>query len=511
MNVSELIDAYETQQVECPPRRSIRTLRKGQVATIRSTTLFHVNELPLENHYRPMSLEQNATQATATSLPLPRPAMPTDLLPAATIVFQTQHGGQLVLVPVRGTVAPATTQISIATTSGAPPTPSPEPLPVPLRQGPSNPPLHPGADHLDSHPLAWHATSHRNEPTRLQKLWEDSRKLGEYHTAHGEFPADFQRARYSKAAFVARKLAALPTPPTTVLDFMTPYEVARRYDNLLEQYVHSARAALDEAMPAPQPQGDTVPNLPIPMKRAENVLTDNKDEGRTTTATPKDKGKGRDTQVVACEEAKGVDTELGDSEKENDPDHPGAGWMRYKVANPEHYVMWIPMPGEPGDTRAGYIQYVFNGKDTTLEGTFGKGHPVYRQPLRARRADTCPNLTDNKDIWDDHLSAFNPESTMAEIIDRYVHHMADPRLIAKVIHYHAQKSRQDTLAAHIKDLTEQQQRNNDVLMNTTRSLIHTKAATRLIEQMFAEPPSHKEPYKAYPFSICAGQGPANHP
>ncbi|KAH9964434.1 hypothetical protein BC827DRAFT_931532 [Russula dissimulans] len=26
--------------------------------------------------------------------------------------------------------------------------------------------------------------------------------------------------------------------------------------------------------------------------------------------------------------------------------------------------------------------------------------------------------------------------------------------------------------------------------------------------MFAEPPSHKEPYKAYPFSIHAGQGPA---
>jgi hypothetical protein len=46
-------------------------------------------------------------------------------------------------------------------------------------------------------------------------------------------------------------------------------------------------------------------------------------------------------------------------------------------------------------------------------------------------------------------------------------------------------------------------------MTTTRSLIHAKAATRLIEQMFAEPPASKEPYKAYPFSIRAGQGPAN--
>jgi hypothetical protein len=98
---------------------------------------------------------------------------------------------------------------------------------------------------------------------------------------------------------------------------------------------------------------------------------------------------------------------------------------------------------------------------------------------------------------------------MAEIVDRYVHHMADPGLIAEVVRYHAQKNRQGTLAARIKDLTEQQQCNDDALMNTTRSLIHAKAATRLIEQMFAEPPSSEEPYKAYPFSIRAGQGPAN--
>jgi hypothetical protein len=87
--------------------------------------------------------------------------------------------------------------------------------------------------------------------------------------------------------------------------------------------------------------------------------------------------------------------------------------------------------------------------------------------------------------------------------------MADPGLIAKVVHYCAQKNCQGTLATCIKDLTEQQQHNNDTLMNTTCSLIHTKAATHLIEQMFAEPPSHEEPYKAYPFSIHAGQGPAN--
>jgi Chromo (CHRromatin Organisation MOdifier) domain len=292
MNASELIEAYETRQIECPPRRSIRTPRKGPVATIHSATLFHSNEPPPENHYRPMSQEQDAAQTTTTSLPSPRPATPVNLLPATTIVFQTQHGGHLALVPIGGTVASATTQVSIAATSGAPPTPSPELLPVPPQQGPSNPPLHPGADHLNSHPLSWHATSHRDEPERLKKLWEDSRRLDEYHTMHGEFPADFQRARYSKAAFVAGKLAALPAPPTTILEVMSSYEVARKYDNLLEQYVHSARAALDEVALIPLPQGDTVPNSPIPMERVESVLTDNEDEGQTSAAAPEDKGKG---------------------------------------------------------------------------------------------------------------------------------------------------------------------------------------------------------------------------
>jgi hypothetical protein len=131
MNALELIDAYETWQTERPPQRSIRTLRKGPVATIRSATLSHSNELPSKNHYRPMSQEQDAAQTTTTSLPSPHPAMPVDLLPAATIIFQTQHSGHLVLIPVGGTVTSATTQVSIAATSGAPLTPSPEPLPVP--------------------------------------------------------------------------------------------------------------------------------------------------------------------------------------------------------------------------------------------------------------------------------------------------------------------------------------------------------------------------------------------
>jgi hypothetical protein len=100
---------------------------------------------------------------------------------------------------------------------------------------------------------------------------------------------------------------------------------------------------------------------------------------------------------------------------------------------------------------------------------------------------------------------------MAEVVNQYVHHMANLGLIAEVVRYCAQKNRQGTLAARIKDLTKQQQCNDDALLTTTRSLIHARAATCLVEQLFAENPPQEEPYKAYPLSICAGQGPAYHP
>jgi hypothetical protein len=100
---------------------------------------------------------------------------------------------------------------------------------------------------------------------------------------------------------------------------------------------------------------------------------------------------------------------------------------------------------------------------------------------------------------------------MAEIVNHYIHHMKDPGLITEVVCYRAQKICQGMLAACIKDLTEQQQQYNDVLLTMTRSLVHAKAATRLIEQMFKVPPANEQPYKAYPYSIRAGQGPTNHP
>jgi hypothetical protein len=323
--------------------------------------------------------QENASQTTPTSLPMPRPATPDDLIPyATTTIFQTQSGGQLALVPVGATYTGPSTQISAM--GGPPPTPSPEPLPVPP---PTGPPNHPNNIAYSTGPHSTnlqHASGHRNEEGPLRKLWENSRRLGDYHTIHGEYPPNFRGPGFTKLAFIAEKLAKLPTPPTNILEFMTSYEVTCKLDNMLQNYLWRARTNLDNLAPTPLPQGDTMPNTP---EAKGDTLADNED-----------KGLGQNRTIEGVKE----NVDESDSDKENDSEHPGHGWIRYDDENPECYPIWIPAPGEIHEMRAVYIRYVFDGEDTILEGTFGKSFPTYHQQLRARKADSHPNLSNDKDI-----------------------------------------------------------------------------------------------------------------
>jgi len=55
-----------------------------------------------------------------------------------------------------------------------------------------------------------------------------------------------------------------------------------------------------------------------------------------------------------------------DSDKENECNHPGLTWMRYDRMNVEHYRINIPEDGMT--STALYIRYVFDGKETVMEG-----------------------------------------------------------------------------------------------------------------------------------------------
>jgi hypothetical protein len=197
-----------------------------------------------------------------------------------------------------------------------------------------------------------------------------------------------------------------------------------------------------------------------------------------------------------------------DDEKENDPDHPGHGWMRYDSRNNEHYPIYI----DNGDilSTATYIRYVFNGEDTILEGTDGKLYPIYRKALHSRSHPGKPNTTNDKLICDDHLFIMDPGSDLQELVDRAVHAQKDPGLTADVVRFRAQKNRQETLAAKLKALEEDTCLNEDALALTRRHLIHARAATRIFNAMYETPAPEAPTHRAYFIPKLRGaQGPAD--
>ena len=104
-----------------------------------------------------------------------------------------------------------------------------------------------------------------------------------------------------------------------------------------------------------------------------------------------------------------------DSDKENNQNHPGPTWMHYDRKNVEHYRIEIP---EDGMTSAAlYIRYVFNSKETILEGCNSKQTPIYCKALHMRSADTHPNLHNDKLIQDDHLHVLHPQASLKELVD----------------------------------------------------------------------------------------------
>jgi len=149
-----------------------------------------------------------------------------------------------------------------------------------------------------------------------------------------------------------------------------------------------------------------------------------------------------------------------DSDKENDRIHPGPTWMHYDRDNAEHYCIDIPK----GDmtSPALFIRYVFNSEETILEGCDGKQTPIYRKALHARSTDTCPNLRNDKLIRDDHLHVLHPQASLKELIDKHVHAINDPGVLAEVVRFRSQTTRRATYNTRLKSLEEDIRMNDDV-------------------------------------------------
>jgi hypothetical protein len=98
----------------------------------------------------------------------------------------------------------------------------------------------------------------------------------------------------------------------------------------------------------------------------------------------------------------------------------------------DHYPVFI-RDGEDLIT-ADYIRYKQDCEETYIEGTMGKGSPIYCKSLHARPQPN-PNLDNSRHICNDHLHIFQPESTIKELVDRAVHALGDPGVTAEVTHY----------------------------------------------------------------------------
>jgi len=195
-----------------------------------------------------------------------------------------------------------------------------------------------------------------------------------------------------------------------------------------------------------------------------------------------------------------------DSNKENDRIHPGPTWMHYDKNNVGHYRIDIP-EHDNMTSAALFIRYVFDGKETILEGCDGKQTPIYRKALHARSADTCPNICDDKLIRDDHLHVLHPQASLKELVDRHIHAINDPGVTAEVVRFCTQTTRCGTFSARLKSLEEDIRMNDDALFETRRRLIHTRLPTRIFNNIYSEPPASPPVRKQRMPTVRGAQGP----
>jgi len=194
-----------------------------------------------------------------------------------------------------------------------------------------------------------------------------------------------------------------------------------------------------------------------------------------------------------------------DSDKENERNHLGLTWMRYDRTNAEHYRIDIPKGNMT--SAALFIRYIFDGEETIVEGCDGKQAPIYRKVLHMRSADTRPNLHNDKLIRDDHLHVLHPKASLKELVDRHIHTINDPGVIAEVVRFRSQTSRHTTFNACLKSLEEDIRMNDDALFETCRRLIHARLPTCIFNNIYLEPPASPPVCHCCMPAVRGAQGP----
>jgi hypothetical protein len=288
-----------------------------------------------------------------------------------------------------------------------------------------------------------------------------------YSEAHGAYPQSFSNYRgYSTAAPPIRKLARLSETPRDLADFLSVGEARKGLYTFLKRLSIATMA-------------DVAPFLP--------------EEG----------------EIIAADSPSAISvpdsSENEEEEHTNHPEHPGGNWIEYSFGQTDHYPVIID-DGEDQVT-TNYIRYVFDGEETYVEGTNHKNGPIYRLALHAR-PQLQPNFDNDKQIRDDHLNVFHPESSLRDFVDQAVHNIADPGLTADLVRYRSRKARHATLLRRLQAAEEALLENTEALVGVERHLIHAKACTRVFNQVYAVKPESERPYRVgHVPTLKASQGP----
>ena len=120
-------------------------------------------------------------------------------------------------------------------------------------------------------------------------------------------------------------------------------------------------------------------------------------------------------------------TVTDNSNKENeDPNHPGEGWMKYNPNCGDHYP-FVFSNKEQRPEMAKYIWYLKVGKDTHHLGTRGKNEVEHLKPLHAC-AFPEPSFTPMTTA-DTDLHIFHPDHLSCLIVNNALVELKDPGVI----------------------------------------------------------------------------------
>jgi hypothetical protein len=189
---------------------------------------------------------------------------------------------------------------------------------------------------------------------------------------------------------------------------------------------------------------------------------------------------------------------------DEDPNHPGNGWMEYDDANPGHYQLIFV--NEQGRAEvAHYIKYVSIGDSMAVQGCCKKGDRPHGMALHAR-AFPNPNFH-YPGIKDTDLSAFHPDSVNHRLVDNALIAVINPGIVADVHTMRTQITKKKNIKRQRVDLDHQEREADGKLLLVEHYLVHARARTRIQDHLLVDrPPS---PPSNFIPRIHAAQGPAD--